>query len=94
VNDAYTVNVTGTCRLGANRGRFEIIASILETSLSGAKKTRILYSSNLSVDVRNRYLEQLTERGLLAQYGEQYYTTGKGEMFLGAYENLMRRLME
>ena len=70
------------------------MASILETSLRGAKKTWILYASNLSVEVRDRYVEQLTNRGLLAKYGEQYYTTGKGELFLGAYEQLVLRLMK
>ncbi|MCJ7608299.1 winged helix-turn-helix domain-containing protein [Candidatus Bathyarchaeota archaeon] len=91
---ANGVSVAETCRLGANRDRFEIMASILETSLRGAKKTWILYASNLSVEVRDRYMEQLTTRGLLAKYGRQYYTTGKGEMFLGAYEHLIRGLMK
>ena len=88
------VGVAVTCRLGTNRDRFEIMASILETSLRGAKKTWILYASNLSVEVRDRYVEQLTKRGLLANYGEQYYTTGKGELFLGAYEHLILGLMK
>ena len=75
-----------------NRSRMEIIAIILSLARSGAKKTHLLYGSNLSVSNYNKYLKELLESGLLKEKNENgkrlYRTTNKGKEFLSNYYNL------
>lgn len=69
------------------RSSFEIIAEILQTAKSGAKKTRIMYSCGLSYRFVHKYLVLLLESGLL-QTGNSYHTTDKGIGFLRKYQTL------
>ncbi len=47
------------------RNRLEIVASILKKVGNGCKKTHIMYGANLSTTQLRRYLNYLTEMGLL-----------------------------
>jgi predicted transcriptional regulator len=76
------------------RGRMDIIADILNEAKKGAKKTRIMYTCNLSFRQLKVYLDFLIRRNLLALFTSSegntriFRTTKKGLAFLEAYKNL------
>lgn len=67
-----------------NRGKFEIIAKMLEVAMRGALKTRIMYRANLSHRQLQKYLDITIESGLLSRHNspEVYFTTEKGIDFI------------
>ncbi|NIR86204.1 hypothetical protein GWO13_01000 [Candidatus Bathyarchaeota archaeon] len=69
------------------RSSFEIIAEILRVAKYGAKKTRIMYSCNLSHRMTGNFLAYLLEADLL-RIGNSFHTTEKGLRFLRAYQAL------
>jgi len=69
------------------RSSFEIIAEMLQVAKNGAKKTRIMYSCNLSYRMTGNFLNYLLEATLLRK-GNSFHTTEKGLQFLRAYQNL------
>ena len=69
------------------RSYFEMIAEMLRVAKYGAKKTRIMYSCNLSYGATEKYLTHLLEAGLL-RIGNSFHTTEKGIQFLNAYQTL------
>lgn len=78
-----------------HRGRFDIIAHILNTSLNGAKKTQLMYKCNLSFKQLEIYLRLLLSKqllnGKLSRESRElvvYTTTDKGRSFLQAYRTL------
>lgn len=75
-----------------NRNTYDIVAEVLQASLNGAKKTRILYASNLSVKTRNYYLEILQRDGLLVLLDGRYSTTPQGKHYLDEYRSLRKYL--
>jgi predicted transcriptional regulator len=72
----------------------DIIASILESAVNGAKKTRIMYRAALNFKQLQRYLPLLVKRGLIicadTNKGGVYKTTEKGRDFLQKYEELRK----
>jgi len=77
-----------------NRSRMDIIANVLRVAQGGAKKTHIMYQSNLSFSQLHAYLDFLTERELLESVAPKgaekndavtYKTTSKGKAFIQAY---------
>lgn len=78
----------------AVRGRIDIIADILGEAKMGTRKTRIMYTCNLSFRQLRVYLDFLVKRGfltLLDSKGEKariFKTTKKGLSFLKAYQTL------
>ena len=72
----------------------DIIANILENARDGVNKTKLMYSSNLSFQHFNSYLEFLLDRKLLdvMDDGRQIYikTTRKGIEFLRLYRRIER----
>lgn len=50
-------------------------------------KTRLMYGCYLSYSQLQKYLEYLTEKGLL-RHGSKYQTTEKGFKFLEIYKQL------
>ena len=72
------------------RSRTEIASRILESAMSGATKTKIMYRAFLSYAQLKEYLAVLEESGLLAyDKGEQIYkTTQKGLHFLNITNSL------
>ena len=69
------------------RSRTDIIAMILQASMNGATKTRLMYSAYLSYAQVQEYLRYLTERRLLSfEAGTHAYTlTEQGLRFLRVY---------
>jgi predicted transcriptional regulator len=71
------------------RNDLDICARILEVSRMGARKTQIVYQSNLNFRMVKKYLKRLIEGGLL-QAGDRFYiTTAKGLRFLEQYKGLI-----
>jgi predicted transcriptional regulator len=73
-----------------NRSRMDIIVELLIISLEGAKKTKLMYSSNISFVMINEYLDLLIEKKLLAieKDDKTYKTTEKGKEFLAKYDDM------
>lgn len=78
-----------------NRSRVEILYDIVSASKSSARKTHLMYKSNLSFKQLRLYLDFLVYRGLvqekfdLQEEGAKVYTaTPKGLEFLRLFEDL------
>lgn len=74
------------------RNSIDIMADILRISISGAKKTRIVYGANLNFKIVKGYLSELREKGLLEfqTHSKKYITTERGIEFLKQYEKIRR----
>lgn len=72
------------------RSRTDIAAAILEISLEGAIKTKIMYKAFLSFPQLKEYLGVLVEKGLLEHDAtvQQYRTTDKGKQYLKMYRDV------
>lgn len=76
------------------RTKFEIIADILR--LGKASKTKIMYSSNLSFRLLEKYLTQLCDQGFLIINQEDgktvYSATEEGRELMGQIDEIVKRL--
>ena len=72
------------------RSRTDIIAMILQASMNGATKTRLMYSAYLSYAQVQEYLLYLTQRRLISfEEGTHAYTlTEHGLHFLRVYDEI------
>jgi predicted transcriptional regulator len=73
------------------RSDIEISADILKVALHGAKKSHIVYRANLNFEVVKRYLQHLSEAGLInfpSLENRLFKTTQKGKEYIQRYENL------
>jgi predicted transcriptional regulator len=64
------------------RDRLEIIRSILIICNNGAKKTEIVYKSNLNFKNAEAYLQWLIDRELITKEEKLFKTTPKGAKLL------------
>lgn len=72
----------------AKRDRVQIMISILNTCISGANKTRIVYQANLNFRTVNPYLRLLEKNDLITVTNSNtitYTTTLKGEEFIDKF---------
>ena len=73
------------------RTKEQIITSVLETCLTGANKTVIVYKSNLNFRTVIPYLESLTKRGFISIIEgspKTYKTTDRGKELLGGLKEI------
>ena len=72
------------------RSRTDIAAAILEISLEGAIKTKIMYKAFLSFPQLKEYLGVLIDKGLLEHNAaeQKYRTTDKGKQYLKMYRDV------
>jgi len=70
------------------RNNLDICADILRVSRGGAKKTHLVYKANLNFNIVKRYINGLTESGLLEKSGERFYVTEEGKLFIDRYDKL------
>jgi predicted transcriptional regulator len=72
------------------RSRTEIISMILQASMNGATKTRLMYSAYLSYAQVQEYIHFLTERRLISLELEssEYKLTEEGLRFLRVYDEI------
>ncbi|MEM3737482.1 MAG: winged helix-turn-helix domain-containing protein [Candidatus Bathyarchaeia archaeon] len=76
----------------SRRSQVDIIQAIIKVATRGAKKTEIVYKSNLTFTRTTRYLQYLEEQGLLRRDGDRWFTTEKGYQFLEDLERLNKYL--
>lgn len=81
----------------SHRNRLETVACILKNSNGASRKTRLIYTCNLSSGQFDLYKDFLVEASLLVstseESGEIFETTEKGRKFLADYQRI-RRLLE
>ena len=82
--------------VSCRRTSFEIVADILR--LGKGSRTKIMYSSNLSFRLLDRYLAQLCDQGYLTitQDGRRkvYCTTEKGKKLMERIDEVLEMLRE
>jgi predicted transcriptional regulator len=73
-----------------NRGRTEMLATMLEAAKGKATKTKIMYSAFLSYSQLKDYLSVLIENSLIEyiEGTQTYKTTEKGLNFLKMYSEI------
>ncbi len=79
--------------LGSHRSRLDIVAEMLYAIREKAKKTQIMYRSNLSYALLMKYLNELNS-SYLARFEpneSRYVLTEKGLDFLSRYEDYLKR---
>jgi|BEDMetMinimDraft_2_1075160.scaffolds.fasta_scaffold00645_3 predicted transcriptional regulator len=67
---------------GRRRDRYELIGDILESVRQGSRKTRLMYTANLSFELVNKYIAFLEDRGLISKRGDTYFLTERGRSTL------------
>jgi predicted transcriptional regulator len=79
--------------MGGYRSRLDIIADVLKAAKNGAKKTWIMYKSNLSYELLNKYLSEILSAELIVfkDEAQKFFTTRKGLKFLQMYKEYSRR---
>jgi predicted transcriptional regulator len=77
--------------LMVKRTSLEIIAEILSLCEQPQTKTRVMYRTNLSWEMVQKYLSQLQSRGLLQVHhsSTKYQTTRKGLKFVKKWRELI-----
>ena len=80
--------------VGRRRSNIEIIADILRIGESGAGKTEIMYSANMSYSQIQKYLDYLVNQGFIVKVNMDntmvaYRVTDRGFKLLQAIDNLM-----
>ena len=73
-----------------HRTRYDIIAIILRPSVDGAKRTKIMYSTQLSYNKLMELLSIAIKKEML-EYDENnriYKTTAKGRAYLRSYDKI------
>jgi len=81
--------------LMAKRNCLEIIVEILSLCKQPQTKTRVMYDTNLSWRMLQKYLSQLQSRGLLEEVHysvTNYATTRKGLKFVEKWRELVELL--
>ncbi len=77
--------------MGKNRDRLCIVAAILEAANSGASKTRIMFSANLSFSLLEKYLDITIKAGFIEVSESKYVLTENGRGFLREYKHIQSR---
>lgn len=70
---------------GKRRNAMEIVVNILEEAKDGINKTRLVYRTNLNFLLIQRYINYLTDKGLMEIRNDPnpvYVTTEKGKALL------------
>jgi len=76
-----------------NRQKLEILRDILmnvKEMKRGLRRTRIMYSANLSCDLLKQYLNICLSNGFLQEEEGFYHITLKGNKYLKRYQDLMK----
>jgi len=72
------------------RNDLDICADILGVAQYGARKTHIVYQTNLNFNILKKYLDRLLGDDLIEKTESRHYvTTEKGVEFLKRYRELM-----
>jgi predicted transcriptional regulator len=77
--------------LKKNRDRLGIVAAILEAANSGASKTHIMFSANLSFKLLGKYLDICIQAGFIRVNENKYTLTAYGKELLIEYKQIHDR---
>jgi predicted transcriptional regulator len=77
--------------LKKNRDRLGIVAAILEAANSGASKTHIMFSANLSFKLLEKYLDICIRAGFIRINEKRYILTVYGREVLIEYKQIYNR---
>ena len=77
--------------MGKNRDKLSIVAAILDAVNSGASKTKIMYSANLSFKLLSKYLDVTIRAGFVKVDDYTYILTEHGADFLKKYKHIHER---
>lgn len=75
------------------RGKLEIMEDVLFVARNGARKTEIVYKTNLNFTRLASYVRYLEDKGLLEISGPLFKTTSKGHEFLRDYQKMREVLL-
>ncbi len=73
------------------RDRLQIIADILAIVNRRARKTQIMYQANLSYKLLCRYLDEVSDAGLICLEEDFYVLTSRGRRFLARHNMYSKR---
>lgn len=73
--------------LGKNRDRVSLLAAVLSAANSGASKTKIMVTANLSFKLLEKYLAMSLQLGYIENNGSIYKCTSHGKDFLARFKN-------
>ncbi len=80
------------------RSRYEIMLDILQASMEGATKTKIVYSAYLNFKQADRYIYLLVEGGFLAPMEDGnkkvFKTTEKGLGLLNDFKGFLNEMSD
>jgi len=76
------------------RSRLDIMADVIKITMTGAKKTQIMFKANLSYKLLQIYMRALLEEGLISESNGRYVTTDRGKDFLETYQKLVQPVTE
>jgi predicted transcriptional regulator len=71
------------------RSRLDIMADVIKITITGAKKTQIMFKANLSYKLLQIYMRTLLDEGLISQSDGKYVATDRGKEFLETYQKLV-----
>ncbi|RLI88934.1 MAG: transcriptional regulator [Archaeoglobales archaeon] len=80
--------------MSMRRGKWEIIASILEALEKGGSKTRIQYNSYLNYKSFKKYFDLLLAEGFVEKSNPEYKLTEKGKRLLEKLRELNSEFQE
>jgi predicted transcriptional regulator len=72
------------------RTELDIACDLLSVARTGAKKTFLVYQTNLNFRIIKKYIQNLIDTGLLQCDSNIYTTTDKGKTFVRQYKALRR----
>jgi predicted transcriptional regulator len=75
------------------RSKYNIAIEILQLCKNGAKKTQVVYKTNINFVLVNRYLNGLKAKGLIKKDAPYWRTTEKGKEVLGILNNEVLELI-
>ncbi len=65
------------------------MADVIRITMTGAKKTQIMFKANLSYKLLQIYMQTLLDEGLISESNGRYVSTKRGEDFLETYKKLI-----
>lgn len=74
--------------MNERRNMFDIIASIVSISKSGATKTKLVYRTETNFRMIQKYLPIILYNDFIYMKGNKYFITEKGYSYLDLYEKL------
>jgi predicted transcriptional regulator len=63
------------------RSETDIAVDILRVAMNGARKSQIIFETNLNFTITHKYLEMLTEKELIRHEDGLFITTDRGRVY-------------